>query len=56
MIGEIALHLIGAGIGTLLGWMVASTRPYRSPRPGTTVEEIRARLDRESQGRHGLLT
>ncbi|WP_306356616.1 MULTISPECIES: hypothetical protein [unclassified Nocardia] len=54
MIGAIAYLLLGAAMGVLVGWRLATAhRPVHAAGRGAgrTVEEIRARLDREARGR-----
>ncbi|MGW4351643.1 hypothetical protein ACWELJ_06075 [Nocardia sp. NPDC004582] len=52
MISEVACLLIGTGFGTVLGWPFSAGRSRRHPIRGTTVAEIRARLDCENHRGH----
>ncbi|WP_458686097.1 hypothetical protein [Nocardia tengchongensis] len=56
MISEAACLLagLGLGLGIILGWPFSATRSRRRPSQGTTVAEIRARLDRENHRAHAL--
>ncbi|SUA80630.1 Uncharacterised protein [Nocardia otitidiscaviarum] len=54
MIGAIAYLALGAAMGILVGWRLATAhRAEHAVRRGAgrTVAEIRARLDREARGR-----
>lgn len=54
MISEVACLLVGTGFGIILAWPFSATRSRRRPSRGTTVAEIRARLDRETHHGHTL--
>ncbi|MEC3913302.1 hypothetical protein [Nocardia sp. CDC160] len=56
MITELAYLFLGTGLGIILGWIASPARARQRPAPGTTVAEIRARLDRETGSRHFLPT
>ncbi|MFE3025157.1 hypothetical protein ACFYUD_10930 [Nocardia tengchongensis] len=54
MISEVACLLAGTAFGIIVGWPFSPTRSRRRPSRGTTVAEIRARLDRENHRGHAL--
>ncbi|MFE3222524.1 hypothetical protein [Nocardia sp. NPDC059228] len=56
MIAELTFLLLGTGLGIILGWISLPARARRHPAPGTTVAEIRARLDRETASHRFLPT
>ncbi|MEC3955024.1 hypothetical protein VMT65_18430 [Nocardia sp. CDC153] len=56
MITELAYLFLGTGLGVILGWIAPPARARHRPAPGTTVAEIRARLDRETATGHFLAT
>lgn len=55
MTSEVVFLILGTGIGLILGWIAPAIRSDHRP-AGTSVAEIRARIDRESQGCHDLVT
>ncbi|NNH71878.1 hypothetical protein HLB23_18785 [Nocardia uniformis] len=55
MIGELLFVLLGTGSGVTIGWIAGAGRTRGAHTAGNTVADIRARIEREDQGRYWLL-